>query len=983
MITPQLIYAQTQGGLDIILKYFPEANEKNNKKFRIVSEQEDPNPSCVLYLYNQIWRVKSFQTGEMYSPIDIVMMQEGVNFSDALKFIASNFNIEVEGVIAKKIKADYSSREAKEEADDFYSWEEKDFSIAECQKIFATNVWKQLCNKKAQTKEELKGDDLGLYNAKQLFAKYNFKSIKTYEFCGRDKKDKNKRVIHSFCSNELYPIFMFDEGSWQKIYKPSEPQSEFRFVSYGQKPIQYTFGIDQTTQMYESLVENSLAIASEEAQEGKESAKKEFVKLPEVIIATGGSDALNLAALGYQVVWFNSETIKKNDVPFFRLKGMAHVVYYVGDLDQTGKDEAMKLGLEYLDLHLIDLPETIKRFRDDKNGKQCKDLKDYLNIYKGSDFKNLLSNSYPLKFWETKDKYDRKGNPIMEFGKIVKEYKPDPELIYNFLKKHGYGRINILNRKEPMMVRVLDNVVEEIDGEQARKFIKTFLRENSFDRRLINTFHRSPDISDSSLEAIDDIDVDFTSHDINSQWLFFQNKNWLVTGNDILEYSAKKSGKFVWSDEIIKHDIKKIDAPFTIFYNNDGELDITINPDSNCLFLKYLINTSRVHWQIELEEKLDNLSKSEQEAYKEKYRFAIDGPLLTPEQIREQKTHLINKITSLGYLQHRYKEPAQSYCVWGMDYKQIVGQSYGGTGKSIAYYAALKNLMKHHYIEGRKSDVTTNQFLFGAVNEHTDLIYVDDAHEYLDFTRFFSIVTGSMEATKKGIDATIIEFDDSPKLCITSNYPPRQTDSATQRRMWFTTFSDYYHKNPNGEYREERDPKAEFGKNLFKEFTKEENNAWLNTMAYYLQAWLKFGKVDPPMKSVMENTYRAKMGPSFHAWADTFFGQEDGRLNAYVQRGFAYKSYQVDTTDMKLSPNGFLEKLNLWCLYNGYQLNPRDLLTTKDGRISKREYKIEFRNGKFESDNSETKACEMLYIRCSDIPVAIPVEKPVEKFLPF
>lgn len=990
MITPQIIYSCTNGGLDIIIKYFPDAAQgvdKKNHKFRIVSEQEDPNPSCVLYFYNGIWRVKSFQSGELLSPIDIAMRQEGLDFVETLKFLASTFNIEVEGKKAPKIAADYQRRTAKEEKDDYFYWHEKDFTVSECQRIFSANVWRYLCNKTADDlKQKLTGDELGLYHANKLFKKYDFKNLEYYEFLGRDKDDKNKKVIHSFTSTPTYPLFMFDESVWQKIYKPTEPKSEYRFLSFGMKPQQYTFGLSQCTWAYEALLESSKKSSKnddDEDDDSKATNKNGFTKLPEIIICTGGSDALNLAALGYNVVWFNSETIKKSDVPFSKLKGMAHVIYYVGDLDTTGKDEAMKLALEFLDLHIIDLPETLKRYRDDKNGKTCKDLKDYFNFYHHSDFKGLLSRSYPLKFWETKDKYNRKGEPIMENGMVVKEYKPDPELIYNFLYKHGYGRINIINRKDPMMVRVTENVVEECDGEKARKFIKNFLRERSFERRLINTFHRSPDVSDNSLEAVEDIQIDFTAHDKHSQWLFFENKHWRITADAIEEYSPKKSGKYVWADEIIPHEIKKLDSPFKVFKTKDGEWDIEIT-QKDCLFLNYLINTSRVHWREELEERLDKEPLQKQDEYRKKYQFVIDGPLLDAEQIREQKIHLLNKITSLGYLLHRYKEPAQSFCIWAMDYVQIVGQSYGGTGKSIAYYGSLQHLMKHHYIEGRKSDVTTNQFLFGPVNEHTDLIYVDDAHEYLDFSRFFSIVTGSMEAMKKGLDANIISFDDSPKLCITSNFPPRQTDSATQRRMWFTTFSDYYHKNPNGEYREERDPKKEFGKNLFKEFTKEENNFWLNTMAYCVQVWLKVGKIDPPMKSVMENTYRAKMGPSFHSWADTFFGSEDGRLNAYIQRGFAFKSYQVDLGDNKLTSNGFIDKVNYWCLYNGYQLNPKDLHTTKDGRISRKEHKYEYRGGRFEQDQTEKKACEMIYIRANNIEVTEEINLiPKAKDLPF
>lgn len=969
MITPQIIYASTNGGLDIITKYFPEAEEGVNKrshKFRIVPEHEDPNPSCVLYSYNGIWRVKSFQTGELLSPLDIVMRQEAVDFADAIKIVARDFNLSSESEKTPKIEAVYRKREVTKEPDDYFEYAEKDFEVWECQKIFAPNIWQYLCKYDTGGKSvPPEGDERGLYNAKRVFDKYNFKLLDWYEFLSRDKKDKNKKVIHRFESTTTYPIFLFEEGSWQKIYKPAEPKSEYRFVSFGKKPQKYTFGMENLEFEYEEAVMHAMANQKPKDPEDETPEVKPNTKVPEVIICTGGSDALNIAALGYPVIWFNSESVKKEDIPFFRLQGYAYKVFYVGDLDHTGREEAIKLGLEYLDLHLIDLPETLNRYRDDKNGKPCKDVKDYFSHYRKKDFEALLSKAYPLKFWEEKYKFDRKGMPVLQLGEHVKEYKPDAELVYNFLKKHGFWQMKISSRKEPILIRIQDNTVSEIEPEDCRKFIKEFIRSRNFERRLINTFHRSPDLNDTSLRSLENVELDFEDCGKEFQWMFFQNKHWKIYKDRIEEYTPKKSGMYVWSDEIIKHDVKLTQAPFRIFMNADGEADIEILDDS-CLFLKYLINTSRVHWRTELEERLDLKPKDEQAAYRIKHKFDIAGPLLNDDEIKEQKTHLINKITSLGYLLHRYKEYARSYCVWAMDAMQVTGQSYGGTGKSIAYYLCLKQLMKHLYVEGRNENVTSNQFLFGPVNEYTDLVYIDDGHEYLNFNRFFSIVTGSMEATKKGMDARIIEFKKSPKLCITSNYPPRGTDSATQRRMWYTSFADYYHKNPNKEYREERDPKSEFGKNLFDDFTKEEKNAWLNTMAACIQAWLSVGKIDPPLEGVMQNTYKAKMGPTFLAWADVFFEgtEDDTNLNKEIQKGYAFKHFQFETGDTKTQINTWLEKLNVWCMYKGYILNPKDLHNTKDHRIIRKQVKIEYKHGlTIEDTNAPKTSVEMIFVR--------------------
>src|SRR5690606_16468288 len=130
-----------------------------------------------------------------------------------------------------------------------------------------------------------------------------------------------------------------------------------------------------------------------------EEEKERPKKLPEVIYCSGGSDALNVAMHGYPVVWGNSETYKLTQKQFNDLAKKVEKVMYIGDLDETGKRESHRIGMEFLDLYIIDLPEELQQHYD-KRGNACKDIKDYFEYNTRFNFKELYNTAKPYRFWD-------------------------------------------------------------------------------------------------------------------------------------------------------------------------------------------------------------------------------------------------------------------------------------------------------------------------------------------------------------------------------------------------------------------------------------------------------------------------------------------------------------------------------------------------------------------------------------------------------
>jgi hypothetical protein len=136
-------------------------------------------------------------------------------------------------------------------------------------------------------------------------------------------------------------------------------------------------------------------------------------------------------------------------------------------------------------------------------------------------------------------------------------------------------------------------------------------------------------------------------------------------------------------------------------------------------------------------------------------------------------------------------------------------------------------------------------------------------------------------------------------------------------------FSDYYHKN-TGEYLETREPKDDFGKQLFDDWSFDEWNSFYNTMARCLQFYLSCtDKIDVPEGNVEKRNLISIMGESFRAWADTYFAEEGIRLNEFVSRTEAQEAYN-NYNKGRITPQSFMKRLKSWCQLMSYNLNPEE-----------------------------------------------------------
>ena len=926
MITAQQIFDATSGGLDIIKYYYPDAGEK--KFFRMRDER---TPSTRMKKYGNVWKCTDFgDDSQARNAIDICMREENLTFSQAVHTLAGRYGV-TDNSICEANKPEIRQRPAEgDEKDGDFNFEIKEFTEREL-KILGTRVKAETCDK------------------------YGYRSLVSYSITKKDEKTGEIKTT-TISSTDTYPVFM-RECAWTddrdkrqifyKIYQPLNFDKGRRFFYNGQKPAKYINGFDElkaaADKFEQQQFENDGVFDDDQPDADDNTSRKKKKKFPEAVICSGERDALCCAAMGYYPLWFNSETYKLTEDEYRKIEKLVEIIYNIPDIDETGVRKGVELAMQYLDIRTVWLPDWLKTYRDSR-GKHRKDLRDYVELQPDTrSFKKLLEVAMPMCFWE--------------FVKQKNGLRPEinSEYLIHHLRHNGFGTIENKNdRTGQSFIHIEKNTVSEIRPKDIKKYLKNFMEKRDMSIQLRNLANNSTRISADLFEMLGEKKLDFTDFDHHRQFLFFENANWEVMHDRVVEHRANPD-KYVWQEEIIPHTVKRLQPSFVITSEADDVFDIEVK-NTGSKYFSFLINTSRVYWREELEQRLNEYD-GDREAYRLEHKFAIDGNLLTDEEIDEQKQHLINKIFAIGYLLHRYKMVSRAWCVYAMDWKigENESDSNGRSGKSFCL-KMLRRFMKSVTFPGRNPKLTENQFLYDRITEHTDFVLIDDANQYLDFNFFFDAITGDWIINPKNNKSYEIPFELAPKMAITTNFTPRSIDPSTQARLLYMVFSDWYHeKTDNNDYFETRSIRDDFNMDLHDGlYPVDDWNADINFMVDCLQFYLttigRNVKINPPMKNVQQRILLAEMVKDFHDWALTYFSSDGGNTDKLVIKEDAKNDFMKSANMPKLSTQKFTSSLKAFCRKYDYTFNPKPYLN-KQNRISR---------------SIDNKTCDMIYVQTKD-----------------
>lgn len=960
MITAEDIYLATDGGKAVILNYYPQAAAGFSGRRNFKLRPDDKNPSGTVFLSSDghwLLQDKGGGDNQAYNAISLVQREERLTFPQAIEWIASKFAPhllerpgapDAEAALPKPVMTEVPAVDRIE----VNCRPDGRFTDAELERL-GYNITPKVC------------EDLCL------------KPVDSYVTV-KNAKGKSFRVA----STPEYPIYYYDYGLYGRIYCPLGGKLRFQWKDKRRVDDEDTAAIEKVEKenralkkagkdakalpvrrvlpfsgerefmtRYQGILDGSWSPTVELTDEDGNSEETDLT-WDKLIICSGGSDALNVHNAGYHVCWPNSETAAFTEHQYNILSKMAKKIYILYDIDDTGIRQMYDIALRFLDISIIRLPEELKRFRS-PSGKPCKDAKDFFTKFRRPEnqdpvrmFNELVKLSGGLKFWT--GSLQRNGSW---------KYDINNDQLYSFLEASGFYTIATTSKAEGFtFCRIRDNVVTLIDKEaiaaECVNHLLEYLRTHPeyYSQALVNTIHRSKQITAAGLQRLRRIEPDFNAFTPDYDYFFFRNGIFRVGKAGIEKVKPSDCPYAVYDSKIIDHDFVPEKEPYFDIAPTKGYGELAsqlsrLHPSTpqwlalskkidtideidryrlnvrkwGSTFMQYVYNTGRVYWRKEEE----------------------GQPLTQLEQLEVQQ-HFIAKSLALGYMLSKHKNSGQPWAVYAMEVEQAENDEHlGGTGKSL-FCSAIERMRCQFYIDAQRMREDKMQFfLSGVVRGMTDTIFMDDLNRNIDLHIFMNMVTGKMTVDVKHANPFTLDFLESPKLCWTSNHAIRGFDDSLNRRIWFAAFSDYYHSTSPARKLVLRSPRTEFGKDLIDQYTPDEMNCFYNYLFNCIQMWHKIHeRVQPPMKAILQRTLLKSMTESFFYWAEEWFTAE--RLDRLVDQDEAYDAYKSQLSKRSadfMNMKNFRDKLQEYCLYHGWVFNPDDIYTSASDRKAKRVHK--------------------------------------------
>lgn len=150
---------------------------------------------------------------------------------------------------------------------------------------------------------------------------------------------------------------------------------------------------------------------------------------------------------------------------------------------------------------------------------------------------------------------------------------------------------------------------------------------------------------------------------------------------------------------------------------------------------------------------------------------------------------------AIGYLCHRDNRASERRCVIlidRLDDESLIGQSNGGTGKSILVKGLYK-VLNAFEIDGKAfKQNSVDKFAFGGMTEAHELVNIEDTAENFDFDRIYTQITSNFQVRSMRQNPISIPADRAPKIVISTNRPIGDSDFSTRRRQFVVEVSPYY-----------------------------------------------------------------------------------------------------------------------------------------------------------------------------------------------
>jgi hypothetical protein len=390
----------------------------------------------------------------------------------------------------------------------------------------------------------------------------------------------------------------------------------------------------------------------------------------------------------------------------------------------------------------------------------------------------------------------------------------------------GHGFFKYYVDGASILVRAQSNILEIVSVENIKDFVLDYLRDNG-EFEIWNYCAESTKIfTDSYLSMLDAINVELLKDTKHIAYIPFKNGVVKVTKSKIELMSYVDIDGFIWKGQIVPREYHKGEA----------------KTDFQDFVSKICHNDSSRVYGME---------------------------------------------STIGYLIHSFKDKTHQKAIIFQD-EAVDDNPNGGSGKSLIVNA-LKHFKKVVVIDGKQFEPNKGDFVYQRVNLDTQILAFDDVKKNFNFESIFPLITEGITVNKKNKDEIFIGFDQSPKVCITTNYVISGGGNSHERRRHELELHQYFGQN--------KTPLDEYKKLLFDQWTEKDWIGFDNYMIKNVQKFLTDGLVkvhtiNAEIKRIIQATSK-----DFVDWAEE--QQWDFNKRIYIRHLF--DNFIEDFDDKKLS----------------------------------------------------------------------------------